>query len=72
MGRRDRRHHGAGPPRRGLRLRRRRADETGELAVCNTIALLRGRKTQKVGSTSIRPVTKGNADTALLHCPADY
>ncbi|MFJ6075067.1 sugar ABC transporter substrate-binding protein [Streptomyces sp. NPDC093065] len=48
------------------------AGNTGELAVRNTIALLRDRKTKKIDHTPIRLVTKGNADTAPLYCPADY
>lgn len=46
------------------------AGNTGELAVRNTIALLRGRAAER--HTPIRLVTKGNADTALLYCPVDY
>ncbi|MFB7656103.1 MULTISPECIES: sugar ABC transporter substrate-binding protein [unclassified Streptomyces] len=48
------------------------AGNTGELAVRNTIALLRGRTAEKVDHTPIRLVTKGNADTAPLYCPVDY
>ncbi|MET8903444.1 sugar ABC transporter substrate-binding protein [Streptomyces sp. NPDC004538] len=48
------------------------AGNTGELAVRNTIALLRDRKAKKIDHTPIRLVTKGNADTAPLYCPADY
>ncbi|MEU3664052.1 substrate-binding domain-containing protein [Streptomyces sp. NPDC032940] len=47
------------------------AGNTGELAVQNTIALLRDRKTEKIDNTPIRLVTKGNADTAPLYCPSD-
>ncbi|MEU9590578.1 sugar ABC transporter substrate-binding protein [Streptomyces sp. NPDC048193] len=46
------------------------AGNTGELAVRNTIALLRGRKAEKIDTTPIRLVTKGNADTAPLYCPS--
>ncbi|MFD5286340.1 sugar ABC transporter substrate-binding protein [Streptomyces rubrogriseus] len=48
------------------------AGNTGELAVRNTIALLRDRKAKKIDHTPIRLVTKGNADTAPLYCPVDY
>ncbi|OWA00778.1 sugar ABC transporter substrate-binding protein [Streptomyces sp. CS113] len=48
------------------------AGNTGELAVSNTIALLRGRKATKIDHTPIRLVTKGDADTAPLYCPSDY
>ncbi len=48
------------------------AGNTGELAVRNTIALLRGRKAEKIDHTPIRLVTKDNADTAPLYCPADH
>ncbi|MBQ0824926.1 sugar ABC transporter substrate-binding protein [Streptomyces tagetis] len=45
------------------------AGNTGELAVQNAIALLRGRKAAKIDHTPIRLVTKGNADMAPLYCP---
>ncbi|MFE5393381.1 sugar ABC transporter substrate-binding protein [Streptomyces sp. NPDC056568] len=48
------------------------AGNTGELAVRNTIALLRDRKAEKIDRTPIRLITKDNADTAPLYCPADY
>ncbi|WP_399892800.1 sugar ABC transporter substrate-binding protein [Streptomyces sp. BBFR51] len=48
------------------------AGNTGELAVRNTIALLRDRRAQKIDHTPIRLVTKANADTAPLYCPSDY
>ncbi|WP_399889947.1 sugar ABC transporter substrate-binding protein [Streptomyces sp. BBFR51] len=48
------------------------AGNTGELAVRNTIALLRDRRAEKIDHTAIRLVTKGNADTAPLYCPSDY
>ncbi|MGW8063099.1 sugar ABC transporter substrate-binding protein [Streptomyces ziwulingensis] len=48
------------------------AGNTGDLAVRNTIALLRGRKAEKIDHTPIRLVTEDNADTAPLYCPADY
>ncbi|MFI8946778.1 sugar ABC transporter substrate-binding protein [Streptomyces sp. NPDC053750] len=46
------------------------AGNTGELAVRNTIALLRDRKAEKIDNTPIRLVTEDNADTAPLYCPA--
>lgn len=45
------------------------AADTGELAVTNTIALLRDEDTDKIANTRIRLVTKGNADEAPLYCP---
>ncbi|MEU7212689.1 sugar ABC transporter substrate-binding protein [Streptomyces sp. NPDC044989] len=48
------------------------AGNTGELAVRNTIALLRDRAAEKIDHTPIRLVTKADADTAPLYCPADY
>ncbi|MFJ7230393.1 sugar ABC transporter substrate-binding protein [Streptomyces tendae] len=48
------------------------AGNTGELAVRNTIALLRDRTAKKIDRTPIRLVTKDDADTAPLYCPADY
>ncbi|GAA4820680.1 sugar ABC transporter substrate-binding protein [Streptomyces ziwulingensis] len=44
------------------------AGETGELAVRNTIELLRGRKAEKIAKTPIRLITKGTADTAPFYC----
>ncbi|WP_320780946.1 sugar ABC transporter substrate-binding protein [Streptomyces sp. CRN 30] len=47
------------------------AGETGELAVRNTIALLRGRVAEKIAKTPIRLITKGTADTAPFYCESD-
>ncbi|MFD7462443.1 MULTISPECIES: sugar ABC transporter substrate-binding protein [unclassified Streptomyces] len=49
------------------------AAETGELAVTNTIALLRGEKTEadKIAKTPLRLVTKDNADLVPLYCPPE-
>lgn len=47
------------------------AADTGELAVTNTIALLRGEDTDKIANTRVRLVTKATADTAPLYCPPD-
>ncbi|NNN32822.1 sugar ABC transporter substrate-binding protein [Streptomyces sp. S3(2020)] len=47
------------------------AADTGELAVDNTLALLRGEDVEggaKVATTRVRLVTKGSADTAPLYC----
>ncbi|MFE6287307.1 sugar ABC transporter substrate-binding protein [Streptomyces sp. NPDC057877] len=43
--------------------------DTGELAVTNTIALLRDWRAEKIAKTPIRLLTEGNADTAPLYCP---
>ncbi|MEU4655412.1 sugar ABC transporter substrate-binding protein [Streptomyces sp. NPDC023723] len=47
------------------------AGETGELAVRNTIALLRGRTAEKIAKTPIRLITKSTADTAPFYCDSD-
>ncbi|MFK4106635.1 sugar ABC transporter substrate-binding protein [Streptomyces sp. NPDC019531] len=47
------------------------AADTGELAVTNTIAMLRDEDTDKIANTRVRLVTKRTADTAPLYCPPD-
>ncbi|NUO44569.1 MAG: sugar ABC transporter substrate-binding protein [Streptomyces sp.] len=48
------------------------AADTGELAVTNALALLRGEgDVDKVATTRVRLVTKGTADTAPLYCDPD-
>ncbi|MBC7273706.1 MAG: sugar ABC transporter substrate-binding protein [Streptomyces sp.] len=47
------------------------AGDTGELAVTNTIALLRDWRAEKIAKTPIRLITKDNADTAPLYCPEE-
>ncbi|MER6344632.1 sugar ABC transporter substrate-binding protein [Streptomyces sp. NPDC001595] len=49
------------------------ASETGELAVKNTIALLRNEqdKAEKVTKTPLRLVTEENADLVPLYCPEE-
>ncbi|MFD7709676.1 sugar ABC transporter substrate-binding protein [Streptomyces sp. NPDC059785] len=47
------------------------AKDTGEIAVKNSVALLREEKTEKIAHTPIRLITKDNTDTAPLYCPAD-
>ncbi|MFJ3667304.1 sugar ABC transporter substrate-binding protein [Streptomyces sp. NPDC090106] len=45
------------------------AADTGELAVSNALDLLRGDDSvDKVATTPVRLITKGNADTAPLYC----
>ncbi|WAZ24529.1 sugar ABC transporter substrate-binding protein [Streptomyces cinnabarinus] len=45
------------------------AADTGELAVTNTIGLLRDWDADRIAHTPVRLVTKSNADTAPLYCP---
>ncbi|MFF3503425.1 sugar ABC transporter substrate-binding protein [Streptomyces sp. NPDC003247] len=45
--------------------------DAGELAVENTIALLRGRKADRMVKEPISLVTKETADRAPLYCPSD-
>ncbi|MGV9452316.1 sugar ABC transporter substrate-binding protein [Streptomyces sp. NPDC003635] len=45
------------------------AADTGELAVTNAIALLRGWDADRIAHTPVRLVTRHNADTAPLYCP---
>ncbi|MET7684152.1 sugar ABC transporter substrate-binding protein [Streptomyces sp. NPDC005423] len=47
------------------------AKDTGDLAVTNTIGLLREEKVRKIATTPARLITKTNADTAPLYCPSD-
>ncbi|MFD4556148.1 sugar ABC transporter substrate-binding protein [Streptomyces sp. NPDC058469] len=47
------------------------AKDTGELAVTNTISLLRKEKVEKIAATPARLITRANADTAPLYCPSD-
>ncbi|MER6676310.1 sugar ABC transporter substrate-binding protein [Streptomyces sp. NPDC000983] len=47
------------------------AADTGELAVTNTIALLRDWGADRIAQTPVRLVTADNADTAPLYCPAN-
>ncbi|OIJ64659.1 sugar ABC transporter substrate-binding protein [Streptomyces mangrovisoli] len=48
------------------------AADTGQLAIENTIALLRKQKgAHKIANTPIRLVTKANADTAPMYCPTE-
>lgn len=47
------------------------AADTGELAVTNTISLLRDWDAEKIAHTPARLVTESNADTAPLYCPPD-
>jgi ribose transport system substrate-binding protein len=47
------------------------AKDTGELAVTNTISLLRKEKVEKIATTPARLITRSNADTAPLYCPSD-
>ncbi|MCW8378077.1 sugar ABC transporter substrate-binding protein [Streptomyces justiciae] len=48
------------------------AADTGELAVTNALALLRGEDdVKKVATTPTRLVTRGTADTAPLYCDPD-
>ncbi|MEV0177013.1 sugar ABC transporter substrate-binding protein [Streptomyces sp. NPDC050803] len=44
--------------------------DTGELAVTNAIALLRGWEADRIAETPVRLVTRSNADTAPLYCPS--
>lgn len=47
------------------------AKEMGQLAVTNTISLLRKEKTDKITQMPVRLVTKDDADTAPLYCAID-
>ncbi|WP_106971784.1 sugar ABC transporter substrate-binding protein [Streptomyces xylophagus] len=47
------------------------AKDTGELAVTQTISLLRKEKVEKIATTPARLITRDNADTAPLYCPSD-
>ncbi|MFD8816478.1 sugar ABC transporter substrate-binding protein [Streptomyces sp. NPDC059627] len=47
------------------------AADMGQLAVENTIALLRDEKTDKIAKARIRLVTKDDADIAPVYCPTD-
>ncbi|MFD7876254.1 sugar ABC transporter substrate-binding protein [Streptomyces sp. NPDC059766] len=48
------------------------AADTGALAVTNAVALLReDDRVDRIARTSLRLVTKDNADTAPLYCPSD-
>jgi ribose transport system substrate-binding protein len=50
---------------------RRQLRRTGELAVRNATALLRGRQTEEVARTPIRLITRSAADTAPSYCDPD-